>query len=133
MSGRISSATERAILRVENSGESMYSAARAEGISYSTMWNAMKRRNISKLGGSEKPTVKDELEKAKQNSLLFQKAFVISDKFARFNDEYLENHSKDADILLELIERKSVEANVICMSNETAFPGEGDVKNKNGN
>ncbi len=47
MTGRLSSATERALRRVKN-GATAYSAAKAEGIALSTIYRAQKRLNQSK-------------------------------------------------------------------------------------
>lgn len=112
MIARISSATEKALLRVD-AGASMYAAARAEGIAYSTMWKAVQRKKGAAPLLTKAQKNKRNITITQKTALVLHKAFVISDKFARYNDEYVRKHSKNADLVLELIRIISLSPNSI--------------------
>jgi transposase-like protein len=99
MSARNSAATERAIARVVDADESMYSAAKAEGITYNTLHNAIKRLNGAKPPESSSQKAIKTIDELRTAGELIQKAFLTADEYAQKIPEYVEKHSEYANEL----------------------------------
>lgn len=101
MTARNSAPTERAIERVMN-GETMYAAAKAEGLVYTTVWNAMQRKNGAPPRPSTHQKSQEKIRDLCSKGIAFQAAFVVADSFARSSEEYRTLHAPNADELLRL-------------------------------
>jgi hypothetical protein len=98
MSAKFSAATEKALARID-AGETMYAAAKAEGVVYNTVWLAVQRRNGVKPKQSTSQKTKIENDALRVNGSSAFEAFVIADGFARVSPEYLEKHAAEAEDL----------------------------------
>jgi hypothetical protein len=96
MSAKFSAPTERALARVQ-AGETMYAAAKAEGVSYNTVWLAVQRGKGVKPPQSTSQKTKIQNDELRANGSDAYKAFVIADGFARVSPEYLDKFAVNAD------------------------------------
>lgn len=93
MTARRSAATERAINRVIENGETIAQASTTEGVTYNTLWLALKRiKGAPPTKSATQRLIARNLElKATGQTLL--SAFEVADQYARKDQEYLQNNA----------------------------------------